>query len=95
MTAGVRARVIGCAFGAREASASRAAKWPKENVGFNKNVKKSGPLIMGDWGLKTGPNHRFHFSSIVFTSPPPHKSVDYRAIRSQTTTEGIIEIFAQ
>jgi hypothetical protein len=27
--------------------------------------------------------------------PTPHKSVDYRAFRLQTTTKGIIEMFTQ
>jgi hypothetical protein len=35
----------------REASASRVAKWHKKSAGFNKNIKKSGTLIMGDRGL--------------------------------------------
>jgi hypothetical protein len=52
VTAGVRAKVIGRAFYAREASASRVAKWPKESAGFNQNIKKSGPVIMGEEGLR-------------------------------------------
>ena len=35
----------------REASASRVTKWHKKSAGFNKNIKKSGTLIMGDRGL--------------------------------------------
>jgi len=36
----------------REASASRVAKWPKESAGFDKNIKKSGPLTMGEGGSR-------------------------------------------
>jgi hypothetical protein len=36
-----------------------------------------------------------NFCSVRPYEPTPHKSVDYRAFRLRTTTEGIIEIFAQ
>ena len=55
-------------FYTREASASRVAKWPKESAGFNKNIKKSGPLIIGDRGVKTGSNYYSYSSSIVFAN---------------------------
>lgn len=37
----------------------------------------------------------FHGRGKLAYEPTHHKSVDYRAFRSQITTEGIIEIFAQ
>jgi len=52
VTAGVRAKIIGRASCAREASASRVAKWPKESAGFNENIKKSGPFITGEGGSR-------------------------------------------
>jgi hypothetical protein len=35
---------------------------------LTKNIKKSGPLIIGDRGVKTGSNYYSHSSSIVFAN---------------------------
>ena len=37
----------------------------QESAGLNKNIKKLGPLRIGDRGLKTSPNSRPYFSFIV------------------------------
>ena len=82
MTAGVRARVVGRAFCAREASARRVAKSPKESPGFNKNIKKSGPLTMGVRGLDSSSPSLYYcsYSSLIYIYqykgyPPIYKEV--------------------
>jgi hypothetical protein len=46
------ARALAVCLARIEASASRVAKLLKESTGFNKNIKKSSPLIMGKGGSK-------------------------------------------
>jgi hypothetical protein len=59
----VTAGVIGRAFCARKASASRVAKCLKESPGFNKNITKSGALTMGVRGLDSSySNYRSYLS---------------------------------
>jgi predicted Holliday junction resolvase-like endonuclease len=52
VTASVRARVIGRASYAKRSECKQDYEIAKRNIDFNKNIKKSGPLIMGKGGSR-------------------------------------------